>query len=468
MHRMMGMLFVLLWPVLVIGGEPIAGEKAATVIPDPDYVPKVGDRAVLYSLDSEKIPFDLWCASTSPDCRNFIKSLLASDDESQAAGDPAAEAKLVHLAPKTDVQLLAVETVEVEGAKEGPPLKCTYFAIKVLAGPFQGQTLYTLDFHITRLIPPPAPLGADARTEAPKTPVAAAAPSPSRIELEIVDAPASPRGETKGPETPAQASASTRIGLETPDIPVTNQERGKLPLAPARIELETPAEAGRETTSEAPPVAQAPRPKASLPARPVAFASTAPVVLDTSSPSAPSRSPLPRADVVTRESSRRASPTVVSPAPGDASSSQKTGIVPQTAQRSLPNPARALVSAPTKPLSPPELLTMAQERDAAGKTVEALVAYRTLERTHPGSQETRIAVGRIKGLTERLEVDAQEVRAALLMKQARTIEASGNRELASGYFQQIVRVYPKTPTARLAAERIKTMGTSRPSPSPAP
>ena len=107
---------------------------------------------------------------------------------------------------------------------------------------------------------------------------------------------------------------------------------------------------------------------------------------------------------------------------------------------------------------------MAQERDAAGKALEALVAYRTLERTHPGSPETRIAVGRIKGLTERLEVDAQEVRAARLMKQARDHEASGNRTLALGYFQQIVRVYPKTPTARLAAERIKTMGTRRPSP----
>ncbi|WP_026012165.1 hypothetical protein [Singulisphaera acidiphila] len=459
------MLLVLLWPVLVIGGEPTAGEKAAAVIPDPDYVPKVGDRAVLYSLDSEKIPFDLWCASTSPDCRNFIKSMLAPDDENQAAGDPAAEAKLVHLAPKTDVQLLAVETVEVAGAKEGPPLKCTYFAIKVLAGPFQGQTLYTLDFHITRLIPPPAPLGVGAETEAPKTLAAAPAPAPTRIELEIVDAPASPREKTKGPETPALVSAPTPIERETTDIPVTNQERGKLPLAPARIERETTAKPGRATASGAPAIAtQAPRPEASSPARPVAFASTAPVILDTSSPSAPSPSLLPRADVVTRESSQPASP-----APGDASTSQRTGIGgPQPARRSLPNPARALVSAPTKPLSAPELLTMAQERDAAGKAVEALVAYRTLERTHPGSQETRIAVGRIKGLTERLEVDAQEVRAGLLMKQARTIEASGNRELASGYFQQIVRVYPKTPTARLAAERIKTMGTSRPTPAPAP
>ncbi|WP_406699046.1 hypothetical protein V5E97_09215 [Singulisphaera sp. Ch08] len=582
MHRIMGILVVLLCPVLLIGGEPTPVAKAANLIPDPDYLPKVGDRAVLYSLDSEKIPFDLWCATTSENCRNFIKSMFATDDQGEEANDPSIEAKIVHLTPKTDVQLLSVETVEVEGGKDGAPLKCTYFAIRVLSGPFQGQTLYTLDFHITRLVAPPVPHGAadgdkaaksiapgSAPTQVlfdtanvpateqeaaklPEPPAPAPAAAPALIELETPDVLAAKQEAAKRPEPPAPAPA--RIELETPDdltskreaakrpeppVPVparieleipddltSKQEAAKLPEppapAPARIELETPDVPTKpiQETAGISAVAPSTLPEASSLPEPVGLESAAPAQ-DVSSSSAPS--PKSHVDILTAETSRRVIPGVEPPALADSSPSsrpaslaqptlasaspeppaapaqlslpltplpepdiasraivressagrppavsspraQTTGISSQIDRRMLSNPARGVVSAPAKPLSAPEMLTGARARDTAGKTVEALVAYRTLERTHPGSRESRIAIERIKGLTEKLQVDAQEVRAASVMKQAREIEAAGKRTLALSYFQQIVKVYPKTPTARLASEHIKSMGTSSPSP----
>lgn len=526
MHRIMGILVVLLCPVLLIGGEPTPVAKAANLIPDPDYLPKVGDRAVLYSLDSEKIPFDLWCATTSENCRNFIKSMFATDDQGEEANDPSIEAKIVHLTPKTDVQLLSVETVEVEGGKDGAPLKCTYFAIRVLSGPFQGQTLYTLDFHITRLVAPPVPHGAADGDKAAKS--IAPGSAPTQVLFDTANVPATEQEAAKLPEppAPAPAAAPALIELETPDVLAAKQEAAKRPEppapAPARIELETPDVPTKpiQETAGISAVAPSTLPEASSLPEPVGLESAAPAQ-DVSSSSAPS--PKSHVDILTAETSRRVIPGVEPPALADSSPSsrpaslaqptlasaspeppaapaqlslpltplpepdiasraivressagrppavsspraQTTGISSQIDRRMLSNPARGVVSAPAKPLSAPEMLTGARARDTAGKTVEALVAYRTLERTHPGSRESRIAIERIKGLTEKLQVDAQEVRAASVMKQAREIEAAGKRTLALSYFQQIVKVYPKTPTARLASEHIKSMGTSSPSP----
>ncbi len=69
----------------------------------------------------------------------------------------------------------------------------------------------------------------------------------------------------------------------------------------------------------------------------------------------------------------------------------------------------------------------------SGKALDALVAYRVLERTHPATSEAQIAVKRIKELTEKLEVDTQE-RGHWLLKQARSLGASENRPLALGFF----------------------------------
>ncbi|SIN67829.1 hypothetical protein SAMN05444166_0026 [Singulisphaera sp. GP187] len=537
MYRLMGILLVVLWPALSLGGERTTEGTAAILIPDPDYVPKVGDRAVLYSLDTEKFPADLWCATTSQDCRNFIKNLFATEgDEAKKANDPATDATIVHLALRTDVQLLSVETVEIEGAKEEPPLKCTYFAIRVLSGPFQGQTLYTLNFHITRLIAPQASLALEAAPETGALEIPDSAPAPAQIALETTNAPKTDGAKAQLPEPPAPTPAPTRIELESPDIPATYQAESKpiepsapvpAPL-PTRIELETPdapPEPNRDTPGAA-AVAPAPLSEASSPPEPVGLEPAAPVQDAPTPLPAAAPAPTPRADVTPEESakpvvstgpSRAAASTSPAPRPESqvketlvsnssespanldppaplalplaplpeskpkrespdlrseipthrppaisSPAAQATGSRPQGTLQTLPKQARALVSAPVKPLSALEMLTAARERDTAGKAIEALVAYRVLERTHPGSPQARIAVERIQGLTERLEVDGQEVRAALVMKQARAIEASGNRSLALGYFQQIVKVYPKTPTARLAAERIKTIGTSRP------
>jgi hypothetical protein len=655
MSRMIGLLIVSLGSFLLIAGEPAFGGKTTLLVPEPGYVPKVGDRAVLYSLDSGTIPSDLWCATTSQDCRDFLTSLFAEDEKKEGEGEPTVtvEEKLVHLAPKTEVQLVASETVEVPGAKEGPPLKCTYFAIKVLSGPFQGKTLYTLDFHITRLIEPPAGPAARAEANAPETSAPAPAPTPQPIALETPDAPpsgggkptvsepparaAAPRrielettevspgvgGEAKVPETPAlapaprrieletgevspgvgegakvseppaQASTSRRIeaqtpdapplpgrgmpttvsepparspaspplALETPDTPSGVGGKAKAPEtsapapvpAPPRIELETPVAPplpGRGTpTTSAGAASPAPGTVTSSPEAPIGVAEPPVAAPDVDalslSPSAPSPSPSPRGETVTEAGPGRALPAVESPptaavsatprvesheestpvlpqapsalpplppaepslplAPlsepeaksreirgGPSVASPATGVVPRPApgpnptlpspppalsrleeptsvlsrseRQTTPRKPRGLITAPASPRSAPEMLAAAKQRDAAGQAMEALVAYRTLERTHPGSAEARLAAARVKGLTEKLDIDAQELRAARVMKRARDLEASGARSLALGYFQQIVKVYPKTPTARQALERIQASGTNNRSP----
>lgn len=560
MHRLMRLFLVVLWPTLVIGGESIAGEKPATLIPDPNYTPKVGDRAVLYSLDTENIPFDLWCAPTSEACRNFLNSLLAGEAENEEDAEDAgrtataAEAKLLHLAPKTEVELLARETVEFAGASEGMPLKCTYFAVQVLSGPAQGQTLYTLDFHITRLIPSSAPLGAEAKSDAvaaakaeviakAETPEATAAPTTAGapIELEILDAPAAPPSSTQAPESaaPVAGPAAPPIELETSEIPVTKREAPSPPepsrpqaSAPPELELETPAtavtnqknvpietsaapgpvtlESSNDSNTSAgvmPTTTDTPVPLSAVPDAPPSLKPEAPApaapaqkveAVESSQPGEPAVAPstaaateeqLPPQARATEEPTAVVAPpaaslsnppaplpepqplepgvsgqtTSVTPAPKPSSPNTSTPSArPQTVRQAASHSGRPPISAPTKPRTPAELLSVARERDQSGKALDALVAYRVLERTHPATSEAQFAVKRIKELTEKLEVDTQEARAALVLKQARSLEASGKGTLALGYFQQIVRVYPKTPTARLAAERIKSIGAGQP------
>jgi len=103
------------------------------------------------------------------------------------------------------------------------------------------------------------------------------------------------------------------------------------------------------------------------------------------------------------------------------------------------------------------MLETAQESDRARKPVEALFHYRSLIKAHPSSREARTAEARIKVLAEMLAVDAQEARASTVMNRARILEESGDVKRALEHLRQVIKVYPKTPSARVAARRIQAL-----------
>jgi hypothetical protein len=105
------------------------------------------------------------------------------------------------------------------------------------------------------------------------------------------------------------------------------------------------------------------------------------------------------------------------------------------------------------------MLAAARQLDGAGKTFEALAAYRRLIHAHPGTTEARTAALRIPPLDDAIETEIQEKRAARVLERVRSLEAKGERTLVLEYLQQIVAVYPKTATAREAREHLQNFAT---------
>lgn len=590
MIRMMGRFVLALASLALITTAPAYGGKTTVLIPQPGYVPKVGDRAVLYSLDNEAIPSDLWCATTSQACRTFLASLFAEEKDEggagigteKAAGDTRDEG-IVHLAPKTDVQLLERESVELPGANGAPPMKCAYFAIKVLSGPFQGKTLYTLDFHITRLIEPPASgtttLGAGDQGDVSLAPSLETAPPLIPLGPETTNAPPPP-SQTTAPnattptglpalplETPAESPKSVRLANEPPaqlpgaasDTQVSTSTSAPAPAStpPQMITLEVegtpppatvaekPAVTDEETSALVPPPiageaqdpapAPAPAPKivvstpatpsgseptnqvssdearllaplprialesvptpepsveAALPPAHNEVASSAkgqdepapmisevpPPLATAATPSAPiaplAESPPRQALIQGADATRPARPEGVSqPSAGAASppglpqpevaAPAETAVAsarPQPPETATPRHATPIFATPA-PGPAPDMLAAARQLDGAGKTFEALAAYRRLIHAHPGTTEARTAALRISPLDDAIETEIQEKRAARVLERVRSLEAKGERTLVLEYLQQIVAVYPKTATAREAREHLQNFAT---------
>src|SRR5262249_45349047 len=78
-------------------------------------------------------------------------------------------------------------------------------------------------------------------------------------------------------------------------------------------------------------------------------------------------------------------PTLPSPPPALSAPEEPTSVLSRSERQTTPRKLRGLITAPSSPRPAPEMLAAARERDAAGQTLEAVVAYRSLERTHPGS-----------------------------------------------------------------------------------
>jgi len=91
---------------------------------------------------------------------------------------------------------------------------------------------------------------------------------------------------------------------------------------------------------------------------------------------------------------------------------------------------------------------------------------RSRERTPPLARGSG-RPGGSTALTDTIDVEAQEARAAFVLKRAADLETAGDVPLALTYFRQVIKVYPRTPSARTAAVRIKALsgedpGSARP------
>jgi hypothetical protein len=115
-------------------------------------------------------------------------------------------------------------------------------------------------------------------------------------------------------------------------------------------------------------------------------------------------------------------------------------------------------TAPRPETTAAAMFASARSSERAGAPVEAIAQYRKLVAAQPASREATAAAERIRVLTEALEIKVQDARAANVMNMARNHEKSGKTSAALDCYRQIVRVYPKTPTARTAVQRIAALG----------
>jgi len=273
----------------------------------------------------------------------------------------------------------------------------------------------------------------------PSSPPAAAAAPPARrvITLESDDPP-----PMVPPAAPAAVREATRV---VP--PATGGSTPRAPAATANdvISLDSlgggPAPGGRAARLPAPgAIPQAPptrRPSTPLPAVNSATVPPRPRATTAAAPTRPAFPPPPRARAATR-------------------------WVPPRVERLVPAeppaPIPAAMPAPPPPLSAPGMLATALDSERHGQRVEALAHYRALVNAHPASREGKWAARRITAMTETFDLEAQEGRAAVVLSRAADLEAAGDVALALTYFRQVAKVYPRTPSARAAAGRIKALG----------
>jgi|GEM_PF-5668969 len=552
MYRMSGPLVRVVAPLwLLLGGicGAFGQSSPAVLVPEPGYLPKVGDRAVLFSLDTQKIPSDLWCARTSQDCRDYLNNLFTEPGGKTNLAQPLPESsKVLLIPPKTEVEVVSRETHEVPGTKTGgEPIRCTFFGVKIQAGPHQGETLYTLDFHITRLsepslvsrdVPPlgdggdldlaPLPTNRSSESAPATTPItletlnaASDAPSqhsnvnepkgvpnqaaaPRSIELELASETTAPSPELPLPSAttsdapglddqtalPPAVAAPNSVGQEqpplvsvvesNPDEAQATQEPLKPESLPVIPQATMPtAESTRQenglslealppadtTGTEAPaagkePVANQPMPPPSLPPLDeVRGLQSEPATLPS-----PVEAGLPAESVNPSVTAERISEADVPPADPDQAR-QPAPIQPQEGEPTISGglrlesqrPQGLFMRAPEPPTSPESMLEKAKQKESEGKTMEAIVAYRALERAHPNSQEGRVATERSREIGEKQRLQAQETSASVVLKRAQELAAGGQTKVAVAYYQQIIKVYPKTNTAEVARKQVQTL-----------
>lgn len=136
--------------VLVVG---LAGADALEgKIPDPNYYPKIGDRAVLYVLDKDDKPYDVWCADARVYFRDYVKCLIIKDYDGMRELDDSG--RVLDLKPGTEILVLDIDACRIKVGDEEK--ERTYVEVRIMSGPHQGKKLYTPDYHVTRLVENPS------------------------------------------------------------------------------------------------------------------------------------------------------------------------------------------------------------------------------------------------------------------------------------------------------------------------
>lgn len=138
MTRRDALLAVLGLPVLLAADEP----KKPPVTPEPNYTPKAGDRASLYTLTKKGEESTCWCATSESAFREYGKAL--DIDDADGRKELRESGRVIRLPSRTSILILEEED-EKTGAVE----------IRVLDGPAKSRRLWTPVYHVAKLVKKP-------------------------------------------------------------------------------------------------------------------------------------------------------------------------------------------------------------------------------------------------------------------------------------------------------------------------
>ena len=138
MTRRDALLAVLGLPVLLAADEP----KKPPVTPEPNYTPKAGDRASLYTLTKKGEESTCWCATSEYAFKEYDKAIEIDDDD--GLKELRDSGRVIRVASRTAILVLS-ERDEKTGAVE----------IRILEGPAKSRRLWTPVYHVARLIKKP-------------------------------------------------------------------------------------------------------------------------------------------------------------------------------------------------------------------------------------------------------------------------------------------------------------------------
>jgi hypothetical protein len=161
--------------LLLLLAAPGRCQAPPAQVPDPDYKPKVGDRAVLLSESSKKVRAPTWATLTAADFRAYKRSFAVGDRDQRR--EMHARGDALYLAELTPVLVVAVDEVGLGSDLAEDDRLATRATVRVLGGPMEGKKVYVAGWFVVRMVDPPAPTPAPTPTPAPP----AVAPPPAPI-----------------------------------------------------------------------------------------------------------------------------------------------------------------------------------------------------------------------------------------------------------------------------------------------
>lgn len=120
---------------------------------DPDYEPKVSDKAVLLSELKTGERIETWSTFNAPDFRAYSRSFLTKDrDQRREMSDRGLVAHLKPLTPVLVVELEEIVHRDIKG-DDGNPETSDMATVRVLEGPMKGKKLCVSTWSVVRMIP---------------------------------------------------------------------------------------------------------------------------------------------------------------------------------------------------------------------------------------------------------------------------------------------------------------------------